>query len=213
VNPGSTVKTVRKIGLDIDINYMTVYKTILKLEEMGKVVTTKKGCHNVYTIKNWELFQSDEERGTESGNKKVTKRSQEGNKKVTYIKREKGKKGKRENKKPLGDFFQKWPEMNQSQRAVEALQYYYELFNLRKGYKPEVSFGGKDKAIANKLVSGRTAEDVKYIVEQYLELKDDFIKKAGWSFNLVPSRVNAILASKTPQISFCEAMVDNGREN
>ena len=71
------------------------------------------------------------------------------------------------------------------------IKHYVNEFNRRFGYAPVV--GAQDGGILTALLKEYSDDDVKRMISGYLDTKDDFIIKNGYSLRFFPSRINSIL--------------------
>lgn len=208
INPGSTVKSVRNLAQSCKVSRSTMQVTLKKLCESGFMFCENPGqCHKLYTIKNWDKFQSNEESQDTDG-------TGTGQVRDIYKKKKKNKNNKNTNTNTntvredynLEIFVTEKTANNDKAKkattkrdindpATKVLDHWREAYNLKFGAFPVISWGGKDRAIATTLLADRSVDEVIQLIDNYLLLNDEYTTNAGYPLALLPSKVGNILAS------------------
>lgn len=77
------------------------------------------------------------------------------------------------------------------------IDYYHEIFFITFKEKPNIQ-GGKDGQIVKRLIKKYGIEKLKFILKQFFDSEDDFIRNSGYTLGAFSSQINKLIAKPKP---------------
>jgi len=195
VKPGQFIFGRKSAGKALKMPPSTVWKRILKLENMQNLNTKRNTHYTIISIVNWATYQDDILKGDTKGDRQVTGKEQASDTDKKYKKDKKPflPDGEQEKLFPL-------PEPDKPKAGThEFIKWWCAAYQFKMGKKYIITGYGKFGKLVKTLLSQMTLDDLKFMAMDFFLSEHDFHSENGYTFEVFRSVMQKLNLHTSPE--------------